>query len=178
LEEAALMAEPRKIESRVGDLCVFFSCHHHVLSMPARRIERLVLSEEVRVCRTKASAGPVPVIQAGQVRFAAWNLGRMVEMPTAKGAWILLRITHEGAELPLALGVGQCLLVGNLKRSTSLPPGLFRGRQSALWATFQTAEVSTRLNQTSMGLCLDPLRLWTRNELEQSAAALLAAQTE
>jgi hypothetical protein len=171
------MAAPEKPEPG-GDLSVFFSCHQFVISIPTRRVERLMLADEVRVCRPRAGAGAVPVVQSGNVKFAAWNLGRMVELPVVKGAWILLRLTHEGAELPMALGVGRCLFVGPQRQATALPPGAFKDRRSALWATFPTAAVSDRLGEAQMGFCLDPLRLWKRTELEQSAAAILAAHSE
>jgi hypothetical protein len=169
LERAAEPSRPR-----AADLCVFFGCHQHVVSMPARRVERLVLQDEVRLCRSRDGVGAVSVVQAGSVKYAAWNLGRMVELPPSTGSWVLLRVTHQGAELPLALAVGACLVVGPLARRTPLPPGLFRERRSALWATFSTAGLTSRV-AAGMGLCLDPLRLWSRGELDQSAAALVAA---
>ncbi len=165
-------------ESTIRDLCVFFSCHNYMFSIPSRRVERLVLSDDVKVCRSRSGSVSIPVVRSGQTKFAAWNLGRMVELPTCKGSWILLRISHAGAELPLALCVGACLLVAPIQETTPLPPGVFRGRHSALWATFETTSVSARLGKTSMGLCLDPLRLWSRKELDESAAALLAAEVE
>jgi hypothetical protein len=160
--------------ARDTELAVYFSCQHHVLSMPTRRIERLVLHDEVRVCRSRSSSVAVPVVEANGRRYASWNLGRMLELKTTRGAWVLLRVTYEGAELPLALGVDACLLVGPPSVNTPLPPGLFRERQSSLWACFSPSAVNAKLPGVA-GLCLDPLRLWARLELEQSAAALASA---
>jgi hypothetical protein len=159
-------------------LSVYFECQKHVLSMSTRYVEQLVLADDLRRCRTSAGAGAVPVVQLGTAKFAAWNLGRMFELPASRGAWILLRLTHEGAVLPMALAVDRCLLVAAQRDATVLPSGLFRARAQALWATFPTAAVADRLAGAVSGLCLDPLALWTRAELDQSAAALVAALPE
>lgn len=102
----------------------------------------------------------------------------MLAVGPVKEAWVLLKVSHEGAELPMALGVGPCLRVGPIAGITPLPPGLFKERRNALWGTFPTDAIKGRLGAALMGLCLDPLRLWTRTELDQSAAALIAAHAD
>jgi hypothetical protein len=156
-----------------ADLSVFLDCHGVVLAMPVRQIERLVLSEEVEV--TPRSEG-VPIAVAGSTRYAAWSLGRLLEVGPLETAWVLLRLPHEGGELPLALSTGRCLLVAPLTQEVSaLPPGLFRGRQAALWGTFPVSRVKGSKLTGVMGLCLDPLHLWSSHELELSALALASA---
>jgi hypothetical protein len=162
-------------ENAAPELCVFFDCHGMVVAMPVRRVERLLLAEEVAV-RPESSHG-VSIALVQRRPYAAWNLGRLLELPPLSTAWVLLRIPHEGADLPLALNTGRCLLVGSLGRHvTSIPPGLFRDRHSALWGTFPTGEVSGARLGGVMGLCLDPLRLWHGPELASSASALLSVR--
>ena len=161
-------------ESGAPELSVFLECHGFVLAMPIRRVERLVLSEEVTV---KSESQGVPIAVAGNQRYAAWNLGRLLELPPLDTAWVLLRIPHEGAELPLALSTGRCLLVAPLNQGvSSLPPGMFRERHNALWGTFPVQGIKGAKLAGVMGLCLDPLRLWNRQELALSASALLSVR--
>jgi hypothetical protein len=156
-----------------ADLSVFVDCHGLVLAMPVRQIERLVLSEEVVL--TRRSQG-VPIAVAGSTRYAAWSLGRLLEVGPLETAWVLLRLPHEGGELPLALSTGRCLLVAPLTEEVAaLPPGLFRGRPAALWGTFPVNRVKGSKLKGVMGLCLDPQRLWSSQELALSAVALASA---
>lgn len=160
-----------------ADFSVFFGCHGQVLSMPTQRIERLVLSDEVQVCHSTSAAGAVPVVRCGSSTYAAWNLGKMLAVGPLNEAWVLLRVSHGGAELPLALGVGPCLRVSAIPEVSPIPPGVFKERHGALWGTFPTEAIG-RLGPVLMGLCLDPLRLWTQAELDQSAAALIAGSAK
>ena len=165
--------------SKAAEPSVILACHEYVVSMATRRVERLVLADEVEVAPAKAAGqGNVQVVRVGKSRYAAWNLGRMFELNPLKGSWVLLKIPHAGAELPMALAVGRCLLVSPVKDVTPLPPGVFRARRSALWGAFPCASIQGKLGGALMGLCLDPLRLWTREELEKSAAALIAAHAQ
>jgi hypothetical protein len=160
-------------ERSLTEPSVFLECHGALLALPSRRVVRLVLREEVTL---KPSSIPgVPLAVVGGRAYTAWNLGQLLELPPVDAAWVLLRIPHEGAELPLALATGRCLLVAPLGReATSLPPGLFRGRHNALWGAFSLAGLGHGKLAGVMGLCLDPLRLWSRQELSLSASALLS----
>lgn len=157
------------------DLSLFFTCHQHLLCLPVRRIERLVLGDEAVLVKTSSEARSVPVVKIGGVACAAWNLGRMFELQPVKQAWVVLRVPHAGAEVPIGLAVGRCYFVGQVNDVSPVPPGLFRERRSALWGTFPRQAIKGDLGETEMGLCIDPLRLWSRQELELSAAALLSA---
>jgi hypothetical protein len=150
------MALPR-LANQVGvDLSLFFACHHHLLCLPVRRIERLVLGDEAVVVKTSSEARSVPVVKVGGLACAAWNLGRMFELPALKQAWVVMRVPHAGAEVPIALAVGRCFLVGQVNDVSPVPPGLFRERRSALWGTFPREAIrgdlgdrkSTRLNSS------------------------------
>jgi len=167
--------ETGMVESGAPELSVFIDCHGVVLALPVRRVERLVLSEEVSVLPERQG---VAIAVAGGQRYAAWNLGWLLELPPLDTAWVLLRVPHEGAELPLALSTGRCLLVAPLAQGVvaSLPLGLFRGRPSALWGAFSVKGFEGAKLGGVMGLCLDPLRLWSREELALSASTLLSAR--
>lgn len=154
-----------------AELCLFLECHGTVLALPIRRVQRLLLGEELSVTET---GDDVAIATAHDGRYAAWNLGRLLDLPPLNAAWVLLHVPHQGTVLPLALNTGRCLLVAPLARSvTSLPPGMFRDRHNALWGTFPTSDVKGAKLAGPMGLCLDPLRLWHGQELERSASALL-----
>lgn len=161
-------------EPGAPELSLFFDCHGTVLALPVRRVERLLLSDEVTV---EPERQGVSIAVAGNQRYAAWNLGALLELAPFATAWVLLRVPHEGAELPLALSTGRCLLVAPLTQGvSSLPPGLFRGRNRALWGTFPVTGVEGAKLSGVMGLCLDPLHLWSPEELALSAASLLSSQ--
>ncbi len=170
-----------------GELCVFVACHGFQVSVPVRRVERLILYEDVAeplghtvrsgkglVPLTQPSSDGTAVIQVGAQAYARWDLGALLELPHLKHAWILMRVPVQGYEVPVALATGACRIVQPLSQTAPLPPGMFRARRSALWAAF---EAPKRLEDDGrVGLCLDPLRLWTSEELSRSQDALRAVR--
>jgi hypothetical protein len=163
-----------------GELCVFVRTQDHVCAIAVRWVERLVLPEEVDA--VKARAGNTDralmgrdLVDVDGKAYAAWDLGPMLEQAPLDKAWVLMRLPHEGAEVPLALRTGRCLAVQTLKSITPLPGGLFRGRRSAIGGAFPANAVKGGLGEALVGLWLEPSRLWAPAELVTSAATLAAA---
>ena len=147
-----------------AELCVVVACHAFPCALPARRVVRLLLPDEV----PDAADG---VIRAVDGVFAAWNLGELLQLGPLGDAWVLLHVPHRGATVPIALQTGVCLSVQPLATRFPLPPGLFHARPAALWAAFLAHEV--RAGQAGLvGLHFDPARAWTAAELDQSASAV------
>lgn len=165
------------IKSSAQHPWVYFECQHHVFATSISAIEQLVLADEVKRLRTRAAATTtaVPVVQVATRRYAAWNLGRMLELNASSSAWILLRIQHAGAELPLAVAVDRCLMVGPERQVTPLPPSMFRLRSNAMSGVFAADDFETDGVAAVAGFCMKPEALWTDAELETSAASLVSA---
>jgi hypothetical protein len=160
-------------------------CHQVVCALPIPSIDRLTLPEAAqRLVVPSRSAEPVAasadslpaVVQVGDERFAAWDLGPMLGLRPLAKSWVLLRVSHGGKDVPIALRAGPCLAVQSVRKLSSLPPGIFRGRRGAITAGFATAATKGAARyQASVGLWLDPARLWEGQELQASAAALARA---
>lgn len=147
-----------------AELFVVVACHAFPCALPARRVVRLLLSDEVPA----AEGG---VIRAEGGVFAAWNLGEMLHLDALGDAWVLLNVPHGDGTVPIALQTGVCLAVQPLATRFPLPPGLFHARQAALEAAFLAHEV--RAAQAGLvGLHFDPARAWTAAELDRSARAI------
>jgi hypothetical protein len=152
-----------------GELCIVFECHAVVCAAPARLVDRLVLAEEATLLPAaspgSALDGERVVVSAGQ-RFAAWDLGELLELPPLSTAWMLLRLPHRSASITLALRTGRCRAVERLGHTVSVPRGVFRRRKGAFPAAFARGGL--------VGVFLDPLALFTSDELETSARTLAA----
>jgi hypothetical protein len=152
-----------------GELCIVFDCHAVVCALPARFVGRLVLPEEVQLVDADGASskldGTRVLVSAGQA-FAAWDLGEMVELAPLAAAWVLVRLVDRGASVALALRTGRCRAVERLGSTVSVPRGVFRQRKGAFPASFA--------REGAVGLYLDPVALWTAEELETSARTLAA----
>lgn len=141
-----------------GELFVVVACHSLVCAVATRWIARLLLIDEV-------DASEADVVSLGGRRYAAWDLGQMLDLPPLGHAWVLLNVPHGDAEVPIALRTGPCLTVQPLASFTALPEGLFRARRGMLPAAFPASEVKGQTGAL-FGLCVDPPRAWTSTELE------------
>jgi hypothetical protein len=164
------------------ELSVVVGCHGLVCTLPVRHVERLLRRDEVEVVRIarRKGSGPLPqVVAAAGEPFAAWNLGTMLELPPLTTAWVLLRIpAGAGEPVPIALRTGACLMVQPLPPAVALPAGVARGRGAGMVGAFSTAGLRGKKLDAKLGLCLDPLYLWTPAELESSRLAVEAAREE
>jgi hypothetical protein len=161
-------------------LCVVLACHHLVCALPIRAIDRLALPDAVE--RAPGRAGPLAppeVVRFGEQVCAAWDLGVMLGLPPAQGAWVLLQALLDGAPIPLALRTGPCFSVRGVRPLAGLPPGIFRARRTALTSGFTVTAlkgVRAAAQLGHVGLWLEPALLWDPLELEASAAALRKAR--
>jgi hypothetical protein len=141
-------------------LGVIVACHHLVCAISTERVIRLVLPENV----TEVSPG---ILGIDRERFAIWDLGERLGLPSTRVAWCLLRIPSASGDIPLALATGRCHVVGPLPTRRSLPTELFSSRGVAIAGVF--------VDETRCGIELDVMRLWTPAELAASAALLRSA---
>lgn len=173
-------AKPR--EEVKPRLCVVLACHHVVCALPIDNIDRLVLPDAVEVLPSArptaagardAEAVVPDVVRVGERFFAAWDLGVMFGLGPVSGAWVLLSLMHEGAEVWLALRTGPCFAVQSLRNLMKLPSEVFQSRRGALTDGFATAAVKKEI-EANVGILVDPRGLWSRQELQMSAAVLAA----
>ncbi|HVR61312.1 MAG TPA: hypothetical protein VMU50_05400 [Polyangia bacterium] len=166
-------------------LCVVLACHHVVCALPIDNIDRLVLPDAVEALPSPrpAAGGPredpaaaVPdVVRVGERFFAAWDLGVLFGLGPVAGAWVLLSLMHEGVEVWLALRTGPCFAVQSLRNLMKLPSEVFQSRRGALTDGFATAAVKKEI-EADVGVLVDPRGLWSRQELQMSAAVLAAVE--
>jgi hypothetical protein len=174
-----------------AELAVVVGCHGFVCTFPVRHIDRLLRREEVEVLAPRGRRGreggvPLPqVVLAAGEPFVAWNLGTMLDLPPVTTAWVLLRLPDPedkpARPLPpiaLAVRTGPCLMVQTVQASVPLPAGLFRARGQGITGAFAASALRGKRLGAAVGVCLDPLRLWTPAELASSRAALVAAAEE
>jgi len=190
--------EPRSAprEEAKPRLCVVLGCHRLVCALPIDNIDRLVLPDAVEAldaptpatppARRSAGAGaaqpapspgdaPVPeVVRVAGKCFAAWDLGVLLGQGSVQGAWVLLSLIHEGAELALALRTGPCYSVQSRRNLMRFPGEVFQERRGALTDGFATSAVRRADLESNVGVLIDPKGLWTRPELQVSAAVLEA----
>ena len=160
-------------------LCVVFGCHDLVCALPIATLDRLTLPESAEELDPPAAPaggradGPLPdVVEVDEQRFAAWDLGVLFGLGPVAGAWVLLRLSHAGTEIPLALRTGPCFAVQELHNLMKIPGELFQSRGGAVVEGFATAAVKRARFETGVGLVLDPGALLLPQELEASAKAL------
>jgi hypothetical protein len=163
-----------------AELVVVIACHGLVCTLPVQRVERLLLREAVSLQpppgrRPREVGRALPqVVYAAEEPYAAWNLGTMLGLPPLSNAWVLLQAG--GADpVPIALRTGPCLIVQPMPAATPLPAALFRDRGRGIVGAFSAGQLRGRPAALSMGLCLDPRRFWSEQELAGSRAAVAAA---
>jgi hypothetical protein len=156
-------------------LRVFVHCAPWVLALPAERVERLLLADEVYLDRGDCvdAAAALGIVRIGRAAYPAWDLGLLLGMPPQREAWMLLAVPFSSGTVPLALRTGACLSAAALPASAlkALPPALYRDRPGLVTSAFATALL--RLGGRSVGpigLVLEPGRLLTEEQKIASAA--------
>jgi hypothetical protein len=117
-------------------------------------------------------------VAAGGEPFAAWNLGTMLELPPLSAAWVLLRLPGTGGPAGIALRTGPCLVVQPMPPMIRLPAGVMRKRGAGITGAFATSALRGKQPEAPLGLCLDPLHLFSPDELASSRAAQDAANAD
>jgi hypothetical protein len=169
-------AHPRGIDR----LCVFFACDAFVCAIHVRSVVRLATLEEAQVIGA-APGAPLDgtcVVDAGDAPFAAWDLSRLLEIPQFAGAFVLLRIPWRGAEVPIALRTGPCLVVRDLPGVAPVPASLFRARRGAIVGAFDASALGAPSAGRVAGLEIDPARLLDAADLETSLRTLRSAPVD
>jgi hypothetical protein len=171
----------RPAATPAAELAVVVACHGIVCTIPVRHVARLFLREEVELRppqrRATAAGTRLPqVVYASGEPFAAWNLGTLLDLSPLSVAWVLMRIPADPHPVGIALRTGPCLVVQPTPAAAPLPPGLFRARGQGIVGAFATADLRGKRVEAALGLCLDPLRLWTDEELASSRLAVTAEE--
>jgi hypothetical protein len=183
---AEARSQPR--EETKPRLCVVLACHRTVCALPIDNIDRLVLPEAVEAVeapRPAATSGRGPggstdaaapgVVRIDGKSYAAWDLGVLFGLGPVQGAWVLLSLMHEGTDLALALRTGPCFAVQSLRNLLKIPGEVFQERRGALTDAFATSAIKRTDLETNVGVLIDPRGLWSRAELQMSAAVLDAS---
>jgi hypothetical protein len=158
-----------------AELAVLVACHSFLVAIPAKRVARLVLPEEVSAVTGPSRGALLGSVRAGDRVCAAWDLGVLLELESLDRAWVVL--DGDGRGTPVALRTGVCALVAEVTPETSLPGRIFRRRAQAFPAAFAAESVDARL-PALFGLWLDPARLFSEEELALSRSTVEHAREE
>ena len=153
-----------------GELSVVVECHALVCAFGLSCVRRLVLPAAVR------EVGGA-IVESDNERYAAWDLGVLFGLRPLTRAWALLDIPYGGSSVSIALRTGACLVVQRIAPETSLPAAAFRARGIAFRGAFDAGAVlPDRVAAGTVGIVIDPARLFEPSELSTSVARL--ARTE
>jgi hypothetical protein len=169
-----IAGSPPRAPVAAGDLCLLFELGALLCAIPAERVHRLLLADEAQVIvgDPRGGTGDWLVVSAEGRKYAARDLGELLESPSTGQAWVLVDVGTGRGAAPIALRTGPCLRVERLPAVVPLPRGLFRHRARAFPAVFPLTGVSRgeAANET-VGVVLDPLALFSAEELGAAAAA-------
>jgi hypothetical protein len=152
------------------ELAVMVRARSLVIAIPTRWVARLTLATEVKTIKTGLPA----LVDVEGTTHAAWDLGAMIYRAPIDGAWVLLRVPHEGKTLRLALRTGPCLVVAPVPPLAEIPRSILLRRRGAFAGAFAGGHGLDEAGGAPYGLALDPTGLWTPEELTASARVLEA----
>jgi hypothetical protein len=155
---------------RPAELCVLFACHHLLLALPVRYVSRLLLSDEVTVVRK----GIVSV--EGEL-LASWNLGTLLGFNPVGTACMVLTLVHAGGPMRVALFTGPCLRVQKFRSTDPLPSTMFLSKLGAFPGAFDATDLRRNGDEASVALWLEPTRLFSSRELDESLARVASASS-
>lgn len=169
---ARLRRKPIAVEVRAPTL--FVECEWIVVAIDAAVVERILLVADTTT-RTLARR-EIVLIDTGAAWVPAWDLDGMLGSEPGRGSsWIVVRTPESWPIAAFALRAGRCVCVRAMPRSTELPPGLVHlgaGRgAAALRAAFATSTIP-ELAGYSTGIVLDPLRILSKDQIDQVAVEL------
>jgi hypothetical protein len=156
---------------RAPELGVVVRVAHFVAAIPIASVVRLALAETVRVVRRGGPGAPALVDDAG-VDYAGWDLDELLGLPPAAKAWTLLQWTHRNQPIRIALATGPCVSVEQLPDTTRLPRASLGSRSVGVIGAFKPSKVVSPDGEKTFGVVLDPSKLFTRRELDLSAAVV------
>jgi hypothetical protein len=167
-----------------AELCLVVRCRAWVLALAAEHVDRVAGSADLPEPRRPVLAGAPAALgslasPADEVRYAAWDLGRLLGLGDVAGGWVLLRLPFEGRRLPVALRTGPCIGVSSPARPAirPLPLAAFQPeRRAAIGGAVALDQLGSQAAAVGMlGLEIRPERLLTRPELELSSSWLESA---
>ena len=177
--EAAVSAIASPRRELEAELCVLLGCHHLLIALPVRCVARLLLSDELTVVQEGAPHGERRgrVVSVAGELVAAWNLGAMLGLGPVSVACVVVQLPHAGGEMRLALEIGACLRVQRFRCEEMVPPAIFHSRTAAFPGAFDASAVRRGSHEANVGLWLEPKKLWTPGELDESRASVKAAKS-
>lgn len=195
-----LVERTRTKRKHRGEQHLLIRCGAWVVALPTKWVVRLILPREAMFER---SAWPQPatteapnrqcapdgaaqaqsqqsaVLVHDLERYATWDLGAMLNLPSLRDTWALMKLHDGDGSLPLALSVGQCFTVTRLEDQLHIPDGVYGERPGALDSAFVLdPQVSTALGEGfHLALRLNPDRLWTEGDRVLSRRILETSET-
>ncbi len=152
------------------ELCVVFELAGFTCAVPTRFVARLETIYEAELRQSVVPAGaPLALlgnVQVGDEAFAAWDLGALLQGPSANNAWVALRLEGPAGPVPIALRTGRCIGVMPVRPEMPLVSTLFRARGQAFRGAFEVAVAGER--EQRVAVLLDPTYLLEAAELELS----------
>jgi hypothetical protein len=153
------------------ELCVVFELAEFTCAVPARYVARLETIYEAELHQSAVPAGaPLALlgnVQVGGEAFAAWDLGALLQGPSANKAWVALRLDGPAGPVPIALRTGRCIGVMSVRPEMPLVSALFQARGQAFRGAFEVAVAGEP--ERRVAVLLDPSHLLETAELELSA---------
>jgi hypothetical protein len=148
------------------ELCIVVACHTFVCAIPTRLVQRLALGQDLE----RVESGGDALLRANGEWFAGADLGELLGLRPLDGAWALLKLSHRGHHVPIALRTGACLEVRNVAVEAPLAGGLFEQRGEAVLGAFVAEREHAR--DATYGLVLDVQSLFSAAELTRAESAL------
>jgi hypothetical protein len=149
------------------ELCVLTEVGGVPLAVPARAVERLVAAAEATLHANTSLRARHPallgLLESGDDRYVAWDLGLLLRLPSDDQAWVTLRLERPEGLLPLAFRCGRCSAVVPVASGALLPRALFHRRGAAFPGAFALPEAHAQLSP--VGLLLEPGALLEPPEL-------------
>lgn len=153
------------------ELCVVFELGAFTCALPTRFVARLETSYEAELRQSAVPAGAplalLGTVVVGGEGFGAWDLGALLQAPSAHDAWVALRVEGPVGPVRIALRTGRCIGVMPVRPQMALVSVLFRARGRAFRGAFELA--AAREAERRVGVLLDPTHLLEPAELELSA---------
>lgn len=162
---AAAQGAPK---AETAELCVLTEVGGVPLAVPTRAIDRLVAAADATLLPNRSEKALHPALlgtlQLDDERYAAWDLGSLLKLPSEELAWVLLRVELPDGELWLAFRLGRCSAVKKIPIDARLPPALFHRRGPAFTGAFALPEAHAELSP--VGLVCEPAALLEEPELQ------------
>jgi hypothetical protein len=134
-------------------LALFALCGDLVVAIDVMAIREIRAAEDIAV-RPARHGGLILELASehGGAHVPGWDLGELLGIEAAPGAWVIVELPGSGRRV--GLGLGRCVTVQPLPVCRSIPRGIFASRSHAIAAGFSTAAIP-ELSAHVSGVVLD-----------------------